>query len=88
MALTTEQLEQIEMQKASTIAMIEIQAPAEADRRAHELNMETRRARLELLRTAKEVLIENKRNLPVSEREVADKDVITFATALEAFINK
>jgi hypothetical protein len=59
---------------------------AELERQAHDLVVEGRRARLELLRTAKEVLIENKRNLPVTERVLTDQEIITFATSLEDYI--
>jgi len=51
-------------------------------------NEETKKNhRLELLRHAKDVLIENKRNAPVSEREVTDEEVVKYATTLETFIN-
>ena len=88
MALTPEQEAQIEFQTASSAASNEAQRQLDVDRRTHELELESRRARLELLKTAKEVLIENKRNLPVSEREVSDSDITTFATSLESFLIK
>jgi hypothetical protein len=46
------------------------------------------RNRMELLRTAKEVLIENKKNKPVNDREVTEEDIVTFATSLEKYISK
>lgn len=56
-------------------------------RRAHEIAMHKRNSRLELLRTSKEIIIENKRNKPVTEREVSDTEIIAFATALENFLD-
>jgi len=44
--------------------------------------------RLELLRHAKEILLANRNNAPVGEREVTDDEIVKYATTLEAFINK
>lgn len=88
MALTTEQASQLAYQVETTKATMELQKQADDERRTHELELEARRARLELLKTAKEVLVENKRNLPVSEREVSDADITSFATSLENFLTK
>ena len=76
MALTPEQQAEIEMQEAR-----------EAGRRAHELAMEKRRARLEVVRLAKETLIENARSKPADSREVTAADITAFAATLEAHIN-
>jgi hypothetical protein len=76
MALTTEQLDQIELQNAM-----------EAGRRAHEIAMESRRAKLEAIRLAKETLIENARSKPVDSRDVTPADITAFADALVASIN-
>ena len=43
--------------------------------------------RLELLRHAKDVLVENKRNAPVSDRVVTDEEIVEYATTLEKYIN-
>ena len=43
--------------------------------------------KLELLRHAKDVLIENRRNAPVSEREVTDEDIVKYATTLQGFLS-
>lgn len=58
----------------------------EAARRDHEFNLRKYDAKLELLRTAKEVLIENRRNLPVSERIVTEEEIVSFATELSKFL--
>jgi hypothetical protein len=76
MALTTEQIDQIAYQEAS-----------EAGRRAHEIAMESRRAKLEAVRLAKETLIENARSKPVDSRDVTPADITAFADALVASIS-
>jgi hypothetical protein len=76
MALTTEQLDQIAYQEAS-----------DAGRRAHEIAMESRRAKLEAIRLAKETLIENARSKPVDSRDVTPADITAFADALVASIS-
>jgi|APGre2960657373_1045057.scaffolds.fasta_scaffold08210_2 hypothetical protein len=86
MALTTEQQQQIELAVAQAQAVQATASQAEAERRAHEIEMETRRTRLELLRTAKDALTENRKNLPVSERQITEADIINFADALHEFI--
>jgi len=75
MALTTEQQAQIEFNEAS-----------DAGRRAHEIAMEARRARLEAVRLAKETLIENSRSKPVDSREVTAADITAYANTLVAAI--
>jgi len=77
MALTQEQLNEIELREAS-----------EAGRRAHELAIENRRTRLEAVRLAKETLIENDRNKPVGDRGVTATDVTNFANALIQYVNQ
>jgi Arc/MetJ-type ribon-helix-helix transcriptional regulator len=76
MALTTEQVDQIAYQEAS-----------EAGRRAHEMTMESRRAKLEAIRLAKETLIENARSKPADSRDVTPADITAFADALVASIS-
>jgi hypothetical protein len=76
MELTTEQLEQIEFTKAMNAAQQEQQ-----------LVGDRRRTKLELLRTAKEVLVENSRNKAIDEREVTSEDIINFAAAMETYID-
>jgi hypothetical protein len=77
MALTPEQQSEIDMQEAR-----------DAGRRAHEIAMEQRRARLEAVRLAKETLIENARSKPVDARDVSASDITTFANALNQYINQ
>jgi hypothetical protein len=76
MALTAEQQAQVELQEAT-----------DAGRRAHELAMEARRAKLEAIRLAKETLIENARSKPVDSRDVSAADIQAFAQTLVSYIN-
>ena len=63
-------------------AQIEMQRANEAARQAHELAMEARRAKLELLRMAKEIVVENARNKPVDEAGVTAAEIAAFAEEL------
>ena len=72
MALTEDQLNAIEFQKA------QYDANAAADKYRH---------RLDLIRTAKEILIENDRNKAVDERGVSAEALIAEVEKLEAFLN-
>jgi hypothetical protein len=76
MAYTTEQQAQLDMQLA-----------VQADNAAKTAVQDAKRARLELIRLAKETLIENARNKTVDEREISAADITAFATTLESYIN-
>jgi hypothetical protein len=78
MALTPEQQNLLDFQAAQH----ELNESQNAIRRDAEKEADTRRIKLDLLRTAKETLIENKRNLPVSEREITEAEIIAFANTL------
>ena len=87
MALTTEQQAQVDIQVAVQTAMEQLRHQnmlALEDRRAEG---EGRRAKMELVRLAKEILIENARSKPVDARDVSAADITAFASALEAHIN-
>ena len=92
MALTPEQQAEIQVdidrQKFRLAADVEVQEAREAGRRAHEIAMEQRRARLEAVRLAKETLIENARSKPVDARDVSAADITNFATALNQYISQ
>ena len=81
MALTAEQQAQVDLETA-------LQTVRESSRQAHELVMEQRRAKLEMVRLAKETLIENDRSKPADERGVAASDITTFAAALNTYVNQ
>jgi hypothetical protein len=92
MALTAEQQAELQLeidkQNFRLQSDIAAQEAREAGRRAHEIAMEQRRARLEAVRLAKETLIENARSKPVDARDVSASDVTTFANALNQYIDQ
>jgi hypothetical protein len=80
MALTTEQQASVDMAIAIEAARAEGQATAQAI-------ADAKRTKLEALRLAKEVLIENARYKSVDSRDVSASDITTFATTLNTYIN-
>ena len=76
MALTTEQQDQIDMQVA-----------VENARYANQLALQDKQAKLEAVRLAKEVLVENARSKAVDSRDVAAADITAFAETLIAYID-
>ena len=65
------------------------QQDLETSRRAHETEMNNRRTRLELVRIAKETLIENARNTPASEAVALTAEEITaFANELNNYVGE
>ena len=87
MALTTEQQSLIDFQIASAEASAAQQAQVEAIRHTNNLALQAKTTRLEAVRLAKEVLVENARNRSIDDREVTVSDITTFATAIETHIN-
>ena len=67
MALTTEQLAEIEYQKELSLAR------------------EYGRLRLEALRMAQQIVVENQRILPVSDRSVSMSDILETANTLYSY---
>lgn len=52
------------------------------------LDQEAKRAKLEALRLAKDVLVENRRVKPAAEAtDITDSDITDYAAALIAFVN-
>ena len=49
---------------------------------------EIRRARLEVVRMAKETLLENARSKPVDARDVTAADITAFADVLSTYVNQ
>jgi hypothetical protein len=76
MALTTDQQSQVDM----SVAM-------DAARHANNLAIQTKQARLEAVRLAKDVLLENARSKAVDSRDVAAADITAFAATLIAYID-
>jgi hypothetical protein len=75
MPLTTEQQAQVDIQMA-----------VENARHANQMASETKRAKLEAVRLAKEVLIENARSKPVDGRDVVAAEITAFAQTLVAYV--
>jgi galactokinase len=77
MALTPEMQATVDMQNAT-----------ENNRAANQAAAEAKRAKLEALRIAKEVLVENRRTKTAAEAvDIDNADVTNFAAALTAFVN-
>jgi hypothetical protein len=76
MALTPEQ--QAEVDKQAAIAAATVNANAAEN---------TKSRKLQCLNIAQTVLLENKRNLPVEQRQITTAEITAFAAALEAHIN-
>lgn len=98
MDLTPEQQTQIELQIAVQSGLekirhtnqLELEAARLANLKASQDHLaltEARRAKLETIRLAKELLVENSRSKPVDSREVSAEDVLGFAKKLEDHIN-
>lgn len=76
MALTPEQQAQVDVSDA-----------IEATRHANQMALQAKQAKLEAVRLAKEVLIENARSKAVDSRDVAAADIAAFAGTLVAYID-
>jgi hypothetical protein len=87
MALTTEQQAQVDIQTAVENTRHANQVVIENTRNANQLTSEARRAKLEAVRLAKEILVENARSLPADSREVTAAAVTAFATTLVNYVN-
>ena len=83
MALTTEQQSQLEF----STALQELTVAQETARRASEVAAQAKQAKLEAIRLAKDVLIENARSKAVDSRDVAAADITAFADTLIAYVN-
>ena len=76
MSLTAEQQSQVDLQNA-----------LEEPRNTHQLAVLARQTRLEAIRLAKEVLIENARSKTADQRDVAAADITAYAGTLITYIN-
>jgi hypothetical protein len=76
MALTAEQQAQVDVSDAM-----------EATRHANQMALQAKQAKLEAVRLAKEVLVENARSKAVDSRDVAAADITAFAGTLVAYID-
>lgn len=62
-------------------------AAAAAAQAAAQTAAERKRAKLDVLRMARETLTENSRSLPVGTREITAADIKTFAEELMAYVD-
>jgi len=95
MALTAEQQAEIQLdidkQKFRLDAemaagIYEKELKRDQARKEGDINGDSKRNRMELVRLAKEVLIENNRSKPVDERDITANDITSFAATLNAYI--
>lgn len=68
-------------------AQVDISVAIEATRHANQMASQAKQAKLEAVRLAKEVLIENARSKAVDSRDVAAADITAFAGTLVAYID-
>ena len=69
-------------------AQVDQQNAIEDNRAANQAAAEGKRAKLEALRIAKEVLVENRRTKTAAEAvDIEDADITNFAAALTSFVN-
>lgn len=87
MALTAEQQGLVDIQVAIEAARTETQIALENSRNLNQASMYAKQHKLETLRMAKEILVENSRTLPVDAREVKIANVTAMATVLLNYIN-
>ena len=66
---------------------IDYQNAIEATRHTNQMALQAKQAKLEAVRLAKEVLIENARSKAVESRDVAAADITAFAGTLVAYID-
>jgi hypothetical protein len=74
-------------QAAAAAAADTRRAEAAAAQHTNQIEIVTKQAKLDAVRLAKEVLIENARSKPVGERDVTASDIIALANQLAAAIN-
>jgi hypothetical protein len=81
-------MESIEVMQAQMALQLANQQEIENARREHEKDMEARRAKLELIRLAKETLTENARNKPAEEAVITAAEITTFAQELANYVGE
>ncbi len=66
---------------------LEVQLQVENTRHANQLAYFSKQSKVEFIRLATQVLLENARSKPVDSREVTASDIATFADSLIAYNN-
>lgn len=91
MALTIEQVAEIQLEVDKQKFRLEAEIDAgiaekEAQRRVLDNAYAIKNSRMELVRIAKDILMENQRSKPVDERYVSAEDITSFAASLMAYV--
>ena len=95
MALTAEQQAEIQLEidkqkfrldAEITAGIAAKEAQRDAARRSQDIANEQRRNKMELVRLAKEVLIENNRSKPVDSRDLSADDITAYAQSLLIYV--
>jgi galactokinase len=88
MALSPEMQAQVDLQEALEAVRTTGQTAQENVRAANQAEADAKRAKIEALRIAKEVLVENRRTKTAAEAvDIDDADITNFAAALTTFVN-
>ena len=92
MALTPEQQAELDIQVSLNTQRLEKEKQNRIDeenaRHANQLQLEVRRTKLESVRLAKEILIENARSKPVDSRDISANDIKSYAQTLVDYVNE
>ena len=59
----------------------------EIERAKIQAESQVKQFRIDCVRMAKEIITDNKRNMPVGDREITYQEIIEFATAIENHVN-
>ena len=68
--------------------LLEQQQEMELSRRNHEIQMETRRSKIDMIKVATDTLASNAKAKPVDERDITALDIKTFTDELVQYINE
>jgi hypothetical protein len=80
----------LQMQAQVEIMELQIKNQQEMDtsRRNHEIQMETRRTKIDMVKVAMDTLTSNAKSKPADERDITASDIKTFADELIQYINE
>jgi hypothetical protein len=59
----------------------------EIERAKIQAESQARQLKIDCIRMAKEIITDNKRNMPVGDREITYQEIIDFAVAIENHVN-
>ena len=93
MALTAEQQAEIQLEVDKQVFRLNAEASADlyTKEQARDASREAIRAtdrKMEAVRLAKDILMENDRNKPTGERGISASDITTFADSIVTYINQ